>query len=162
MIVQFEQLSEQEKQQLLDAIPLISILVAGADGRIDTREKAAAKKATHVRAYHEDTELLHSYYQEIDGIVEERMTSYLQLLSNNTEERTTQVVDELKKLNKVLPQLDPQYGAALYSSFCSFAKYVAEASGGILNYLTIGPKEHKVYKLPMLDPIIWEEETEEE
>ncbi len=162
MTAQFEALSEQEKQQLLDAIPLIAILVAGADGDIDKHEMAAATKAAHVRAYHEDNELLHPYYQMIDGMVEDRTASYLQLLSTDREERKEQIVGELTKLNAVLAQLELQYGAALYDSFCSFAKYVAEASGGFLNYLAIGPKEHKVYKLPMLTPLIWEEEEQEE
>lgn len=162
MTAQFEALSEQEKQQLLDAIPLITILVGSADGEIDKYELAAAGKAAHVRAYHEDNELLHPYYQMIDGMVEERTGSYLQLLSKDREERKEQIVEELAKLNAVLAKLELQYGAALYSSFCSFAKYIAEASGGFLNYLSIGPKEHKVYKLPMLTPLIWEEEQEEE
>ncbi len=162
MVAQFEGLSEQEQQQLLDALPLITILVAGADGDIDKQEVNAARKAAQVRAYHEDTELLHDYYEMIEDTVDERMNSYLNLLSKDSEERVAQVSEELAKLNAVLPKLEVRYGAALYDSFMSFSKYIAEASGGFLKYLSIGPKEHKVYKLPMVTPIVWEDAEEEE
>ena len=76
------------------------------------------------------------------------------MLSKDRSERMNQVSTELAKLNPILAKLDTCYAAALYQSFLSFAKHIARASGGILRFLTIGPKEHKVVELPMIEEFL--------
>jgi hypothetical protein len=150
----FESLNEQEKQTLFDAIPLISILVAGADGEIDEVESTWAEKLTHIRTFDDKSERVHNYYEHIDGFVQERIESYRKMLSNDPKQRQAEISTELAKLNTILPKLDHYYASDLYKSFVSFAHHIAEASGGIFRFLTIGPKEDKVVDLPMIEPIV--------
>lgn len=149
----FSHLSEQEKQTLFDAIPLITILVAGADGDIDEAESEWAEKLAHIRTFDDESEAVHDYYNHVDGMVESRISSYLRMLSKDPKVRIQEVSAELSKLNDVLPKLDTFYAAQLYQSFLSFAKHIARASGGVLRFLTIGPKEDKVMDLPMIRPV---------
>ena len=153
MTSHFNELTEQEKQILFDAIPLITFLVAGADSVIDEAEAKWAEKLTHIRTFDEKSEDVQEYYEQIDGMVDDRINSYLTMLSKDQEERMNQVSAELAKLNPVLAKMDHFYAAALYQSFLTFAKHIARASGGILRFLTIGPKEHEVVDLPMIDRI---------
>jgi len=153
MTSHFSELSEQEKQILSDAIPLITILVAGADSNIDDTEAKWAEKLTHIRTFDEKSEDVQNYYEQIDGMVDDRINSYLTMLSKDHEERMNQVSAELAKLNPILAKLDHFYAVALYQSFLSFARHIARASGGVLRFLTIGPKEHQVVDLPMIDKI---------
>ncbi|MEM1325998.1 MAG: hypothetical protein AAGI23_08600 [Bacteroidota bacterium] len=149
----FESLTEQEKQILFDAIPLISILVAGADGDIDDEEYKWVEKLTHIRTFDNNSERVHDYYEQIDGMVDDRIDSYLKMLSKDPKQRREEVSVELAKLNDVLPKIDHYYAVDLYQSFLSFAEHIAQASGGILRFLTIGPKEDKVVDLPMIEPV---------
>ncbi|MEM6699795.1 MAG: hypothetical protein AAF599_15440 [Bacteroidota bacterium] len=151
MTSHFSELTEQEKQILFDAVPLITILIAGADDNIDEVEMKSAEKLAHIRTFDERSEEVKDYYEQIDGMVEDRINSYLTMLSKDRTERMNQVSAELAKLNPVLAKMDACYAAALYQSFLSFAKHIARASGGILRFLTIDPKEHKVVDLPMLE-----------
>ena len=49
-----------------------------------------------------------------------------------------------------------------YKGFVSFAERIAKASGGILSFFTIGPEEKKWIGLPMLTPIVYKVEEDEE
>ncbi|MEM9887510.1 MAG: hypothetical protein AAF849_16560 [Bacteroidota bacterium] len=152
-MTRFDHLSVQEQQSLFDAIPLITILVAGADGEIDEKEAASAEKLTHIRTFDERSEEVHDYYEQIDDMVESRINSYLKILSKTPLERKAEISTELAKLNPILAKLETTYAAALYQSFLSFAKHIARASGGFFRFLTIGPKEDKVIDLEMIIPV---------
>ena len=64
--------------------------------------------------------------------------------------------------NPVLATLHPSIGAILYKGYVSFAERIAKASGGILSFFTIGPEEKKWIGLPMLTPIVYKVEEDEE
>jgi len=148
----FEQLPVTEQQTLLDAIPLITILVAGADDEIDTQERAWAQKLTDIRSY-SNAEVLRSYYEKVEQQFEERIDHFLNEVSDNTEQRMQEVSAHLSKTNAILSKLNPSYGSTLYQSWLSFAKHIAKASGGILGWGSIGPEEKKVIDLPMIEAV---------
>ncbi len=148
----FRQLPAAEQQILLDAIPLITILVAGADDEIDTQERAWAEKLVDIRAY-SNTETLRPYYEKVEEQFKQRINHFLDALPDNTEQRTQKVSELLNKTNAILPKLNPSYGSTLYQSWRSFAKHIAKASGGILGWGSIGPEEKKVIDLPMIEAL---------
>jgi len=148
----FEQLSADEQQILLDAIPLITILVAGADDNIDTQERAWAEKLTDIRSY-SNAEVLRPYYEKVETQFEERIDHFLNEVSDDTEQRTKEISELLSQTNDILPKLNPSYGSTLYQSWLSFAKHIAKASGGIMGWISIGPKEVKVVDLPMIEAV---------
>nr|HMP30526.1 hypothetical protein [Saprospiraceae bacterium] len=64
MIEKFSVLNEQEFQKLLSAVSEITILIAGADGKIDKEETTWAKKVAAIRTYKMHSDLL-PFYQEL-------------------------------------------------------------------------------------------------
>ena len=55
------------------------------------------------------------------------------------------------KLNFILPKIDRAFAIKLHASLKDLAKKVAEASGGVLSYLTISYEESKLMELKMLE-----------
>ena len=67
MTDQFNTLKEDDLRILTDAVPLIAILIAGADGEIDDEELQWSKKVAHIRSYKMKADLK-SFYAEVDEI----------------------------------------------------------------------------------------------
>lgn len=145
-------LSSEEKQILLDAIPYITIYVAGADGNIDDKELKSSERLTKVRAFAFDEEL-RSFYQKIDENFEQRVQELLNALPQKVEDRQQEIVEKLKPINSILPKIDHFYARLYYKSLRSFADHVANASGGIMGWLSVGFEEYKVVDLHMIDPV---------
>lgn len=147
---EFDKLTEAEKQQMLDAIPLITILVAGADGEMDDNELEWAEKLTEVRSYDYHSQL-NEYFKIVGDHFLDHLEELNKTLPKDTDARTAAVSARLALLNPILHKMDDFDAAIYYKNFLSFAEHVAKASGGILRFMTIGPKEYEVIGLPMLD-----------
>ncbi len=154
----FKVLSESEFDQLKDAIALITVYIAGADGKINEDETKWAEKITKIRSYSLPSALT-KFYEEVGVDFHERMENYMTALSD-LETRNSTVATKLTALNPILAKLSPQLGATLYNSYLSFAKHVAKASGGLFGFFSISAKEAALLDLEMITPIIWEEEEE--
>lgn len=154
----FKVLSDAEFDKLKDAISLITVYIAGADGEIDEDETKWAEKVTKIRSYNLP-EKLASFYEEVGVDFHDRLENYMSSLSD-LETRNSTVEKALTDLNPILAKLPTKLGAELYSSYISFAKHVAKASGGFLGFFSIGPKEAALLDLEMITPIIWDEEEE--
>ena len=147
---EFKDLNETETSLMLDAIPLITILVAGADGNIDKKELASAEKMTKVRSYDFNSQLK-DYFKRVGEQFSDRLEKYNAELPKDIDKRTEAIAELLSGLNPILHKMDDFDAAIYYKNFRSFAKHVAEASGGIMRFMTIGPKEADVVELPMLE-----------
>lgn len=150
MLRSFEQLEEAEQQLVLDAIPLITILVAGADGEMDADEVAWAEKLANIRSFDFNNKL-NRYYEQVNKGFEQRLNHYNEALPTETEARLRAVTEKLTEINGILRKMDELDAVLLYKNFKSFAKHVAKASGGIMRWLSIGPREAEVIELPMMD-----------
>ncbi len=155
----FKVLSDAEFDQLKDAISLITVYIAGADGKIDEDELQWAEKITTIRGY-STPDGLKGFYEEVGLDFHDRVAKYVEDLSD-LEVRNRTVEQKLSELNPILAKLDTKLGAALYSSYTSFATHVAKSSGGFLGFFSIGPEEKAVLGLKMITPIVWEEEEED-
>lgn len=160
MIENFKMLDEAEFDKLKDAISLITVYIAGADGEIDSDELKWAEKITSIRGYNA-TDGLNKFYEEVGVDFQERVDKYVASL-DTLELRNKTVEQKLSDLNPILAKLDTRIGALLYKSYISFAKHVAKASGGFLGFFSIGPDEKALLDLKMLTPIVWKGEEEEE
>lgn len=149
MIPEFEPLREDEIDVLLKAPVHVAILIAGADGTIDkTEKKQAIDVARNKQSRARDQ--LAEYYKIVGEKFEENFFSLLDALPAGTEERTQAVSIELRKLNFILPKIDKNFGIKLYSSLKDLAKKIAEASGGVLGYLSVSYEEAKLMELRMI------------
>jgi hypothetical protein len=152
MIEKFANLNEIEFNKLKAAIAQITILIAGADGKIDKEEAEWAKKVTEIRSYkmHKD---LKSYYQEVGKTYVGDMNAMLLELPTDYVEREKILISNLSDLNIILAKLDGPIGARLYQSFKSFANHVAKASGGFMGFFSVDSRESELIQLSMIKPI---------
>ena len=160
MIQYFDNLTEEELTKMFNAIPLITILIAGADETIDHHEKKWAIKLANIRTFSNPDEL-HDYYSQIGIDFNEQLNKFIEVLPSSTAARQQKISERLAELNNIFPKLDPHYGAKLYDSCVSFAKHVANASGGFLGFGRVSKAESEWMTLPMLNPVLPPEEEEE-
>ncbi|MEM6763454.1 MAG: hypothetical protein AAF824_00400 [Bacteroidota bacterium] len=148
-IPEFNQLSDQEIESLINAPAYVTILIASADDKIDKKEKNWAKKLVNYRSFTSE-EMLNTYYEEVNKSFEMALES-LEELYNESENGLQAVSQELEKLNPILKKLDDSTAATLLSSWRSLAQKVAEASGGFLGMFSTDNEEKKWIDLPMLE-----------
>ncbi|HZV71482.1 MAG TPA: hypothetical protein VFG10_18145 [Saprospiraceae bacterium] len=153
-------LSKDELSQLEDAFAYITILIAGADGKIDEKEITWAEKIAHIRSYAGD-ERLKAFHEEVDHNLHSKIQTLISELPTEVAKRSALISEKLSQLNPILTSLDPYIGAYLYKGYVSFAQRVAKSSGGFLSFFTITPEEKKWVGLPMLNAILYDEGEEE-
>ncbi|MFM2392976.1 MAG: hypothetical protein RLZZ546_958 [Bacteroidota bacterium] len=157
----FRQLNEIEYQKLRDAIPLITVLIAGADGTIDNSEISWAEKVIEIRGYKMSEDLI-EFYQEVGKDFDSKLSNFINGFSGDINSRTEQISSKLEELNPILAKLDPKVGAHLYKSYVSFAEHVAKSTGGFFGFFSVGAEEKGLMKLNMINPILFAEDSTEE
>lgn len=160
MIKQFAPLSESEIQQLTDAIPLITLLIAGADGKIEEKELEWARKVANIRSYASD-EHLNGFYELVQSNFDERFTHYRAALSSDVEVRNEQISAYLAELNHIFPKIEHGYAYRLYKSLRSFATQVGKSSGGFMSFFSISKHESRWIPLAMITPVSQPDDEEE-
>lgn len=157
----FSSISDKDFSKLKDAIPLITLLIGGADGKLDSDEIAWAEKVTKIRSYKMSEDLI-GFYQEVGADFSDKLAQYLNDFPSNVEDRNKLIAERLMELNPIIGSLDPKVAYHLYKSYTSFAKHVAKASGGIFGFFSIGPHEGELIDLPMLTKVETPEGYDEE
>ncbi len=148
----FEALNAEEIQFLEEAIPLIAVLISGADGRFDSSESDWAAKLAHIRSY-SGLDDLKEFYKQIDANFKVKFTEFVNYLPKDTDARQKMISENLSKLNPILEKLDPIVAFHLYTSYRTYAKGVADASGNIFGFHFIHNEEKPWLNLPMINPI---------
>lgn len=157
----FTGINLEEQRQLVLGVSWITILIAGVDGHIDSEEIEWAEKIAKIRSY-SLADRMHDFYQEVGKDFDENLKHIMEEQSGDKDARTKMASDEVEKLNPILQKMTKKEGAKLYDSFKSFAKHVAKSSGGFLGMWSISYEENKYMNLPMLEPIEWNPEDEDD
>jgi hypothetical protein len=152
MIINNPDLTQEEINALVEAIADITILIGGADGKIDKNEIEWSEKVTQIRSY-SLPENLQAFYQEVGKNFSDTLNGLITELPDDVEARTEILEGKLAALNPILAKLPQREGAELYHSYVSFAKHVAKASGGFLGFWSISYEESKFMGLPVLNKI---------
>jgi hypothetical protein len=153
MLEQFKGISMEEYDQLKSSISMITVLIAGADGTIDRKEKEWAEKVTNIRSY-SLPDGLKEFYLDVGEDFQERLDKFIDQYSGDVESRNQRIAKVLAELNSVFPKIhDREIAMALYESLLSFARHVARASGGFLSWGSINVLEKKLMSLDMIDPV---------
>jgi len=150
MIEEFKTLRDDEIEVLLDAPVLVSILIAGADDKIDEDEMDQAVGIANTKQSRAREQLI-DYYKEVGKDFSGKFKSYVDKLPKGKEARVDEITKELRKLNHILPKIDHAFAVKLHASLKDMAKKVAEASGGILGYMSVSYDEAKLMELRMID-----------
>jgi HPt (histidine-containing phosphotransfer) domain-containing protein len=139
-----------DEQELIKKAPLlVSILIAGADGEVDSEEINKSVSLIHSKSFSETSDIRH-LYKEIDHDVEAALNDLLKELPADQQERVARITEQLTELNAIVAKLEPQIGEDFYKSLRSFALRVAHTSGGILGFGQINYHEKQIVSLPML------------
>ena len=149
MVNAFQNLSEEEIELMLQVPLLVTILIAGADGNIDKSEVSEAisiAKGKRTRARKE----LQQFYSEVAQDFEDKLKAMIHNMPSDQNKRAEDITAQLSKVNDILPRLEKSYATKFYESTKDLAKKIAEASGGILGYMSIGYEESKLINLDML------------
>lgn len=150
---QITQLTPEQQTQLYDAPVMITLLIAGADDNFDPKERKKASELAKFKKLNPDQPQVHAFYAGVEERFEDRLAYWLGEYPTLAESRNPIIAKQLEQLNPILAQLSPELSTALYQSFLSWARQVAESSGGVLGYFSIGEEEKSWVSLPMLhDP----------
>ncbi|XOV94750.1 MAG: hypothetical protein ACFHWX_08600 [Bacteroidota bacterium] len=149
MVKEFEGLREDEINLLLKTPAYVAILIGGADGEIDKKEYAEAVEILHLKQSKAREQLI-DYFHEVGKTFQQDLDRLIKELPEDTEARTKAISTELRKLNIILPKIDKTFAIKLYASLKEFAKRIAEASGGVLGYLSVSFEESQLLDLKMI------------
>ncbi|MFM9946050.1 MAG: hypothetical protein ACKVQB_12550 [Bacteroidia bacterium] len=150
MLYHISKLHRDEQELVKKAPLLVCILVAGADGNVDSEEIKKSVNLIHTKSFSETSDIRH-LYKEIDHDVEASLNSLLKELPTDSLEREKRISEQLAGLNSILAKLDPQIARDFYKSLRNFALRVALISGGIFGMGQISYEEKEVVKLPMVN-----------
>ena len=130
----------------------VAILIAGADGKIDKSERREAIDVARTKQSR-SREQLSAYYKLVGEKFEENFNVLVDELPSGTEARISAITSELRKLNFILQKVDKNFAIKLIASLKDLAKKIAEASGGVLGYLSVSYEEARLMELKMLKEI---------
>jgi hypothetical protein len=152
MIAEFDNLEQSEKDIMYGLPIYVSVLVAGADGNIDSNELEKAISLANNKTKKARKQLL-NYYNIVNENFEDKIKMAIANLPSGVRERELTLIDNLAMSNVVFARLNKSFAIKLYSSLKDIALQVAEASGGVFGYMSVGYEESKVVDLKMIhDP----------
>ncbi|MEM6631683.1 MAG: hypothetical protein AAF694_18545 [Bacteroidota bacterium] len=140
-------LTEAERAALVAAPACITVLIAGADKKIDKSEKTWASKVVTYRTFTSDP-MLNAYYTLVKDSFQDNLSHFLDKWT--PEEGETTLSQTLSSLSPILSSMDVEFSQHLKASWRSLAKEVAEASGGFLGIGSVSAEEKRLIELDML------------
>ena len=149
MLYQLRNLTDSERSTILNAPVWVTLLIACADNDLNAEEIKKAAKVIHARSFSEESDV-RDLYKELDEDFDHLVQIEINNLPLMGDERITQLVENLKKLNDILPKLENSYAAKFHQSLTKLASLVAQADGGFLGIGSISYKEAEYIKLPMI------------
>jgi hypothetical protein len=148
MIQHFKKLKVTEVELMFKTPLMVSILIAGADGNIDKKEISEAvifvEKQTEIKSE------LTEYFREVAQDFEDKMKVLLQEYPRDVDQRNALIIEDLAKLNSILPKLNSDFSIQFYSILKRIAYQIATSSGGILGMNAIDDQEAKYIELYMI------------
>ncbi len=145
-------LTNDELEELY-LIPIwVSILIAGADNKIDRSEFKKAIKIANEKQKR-GNEIIIEYYKKVAEKFEVNLKGYIVLMPEDKAKRVEFLFKKLERVNYFFSKLEKDFAYQLYLSFRDFANKVAHASGGIFGLLSVSYAESKYIDLRMIsDP----------
>jgi len=150
MISELKHLSSTEKELVFKAPILVSILIAGADGKIDRKEIEGAIRLAEENTAEGNTEVS-VLYKEIAQDFEDKLKVLEQHYPYESTQRNPILVAELSQLNTIWPKVSSQFAIAFHKTLLDISHQIARSSGGVLGYNAVGNEEARYVELPMIN-----------
>ncbi len=148
MIPELKQLTSEELEKMYTAPLWVSILIAGADGKMDKEIRSSlmiAEKKSRTAS-----PALAALYKEVIRDFEDKLMVLIRQYPSEPSQRNSLIVKDLSGLNVILQKLDKQIAIEFYHSLIALAETIAKASGGFLGLNKVDEEEKKYLTLPML------------
>lgn len=142
----FENLRDDEVELMYEAPALVTLLVAGADGKIDNKELKAATKFVA-----EPRDFWIPYFLEVAERMPVILNRWTKEAPKDVDVTIVRVTVALRQLNGVLAKLEVKDSVRYYDFLLQLSERVAGASGGIFGFNNISKEEAVVLNLPMID-----------
>lgn len=149
MIPEFRRLAAHEQDLLYKAPFLVSILIAGADGKIDRNEVREAIRVVDQSFQSEDSSLARLMHTTTEDF-EDKLKVLIRQYPKAAEQRNEMLVHELSGLNNLWPKFAREFAVEFYNLLLRIARHVAESSGGIMGIRSVGSEEARYVRLEML------------
>ncbi|HET7897035.1 MAG TPA: hypothetical protein VFL47_05185 [Flavisolibacter sp.] len=130
MIKQFENLTDEERELLLKAPALVSVLASSSDKGIDPVNKRDAFWLAHLKTFTAMPVLL-PYYHEVEKIFAEEFEDAARTYEPFDEPKREALQAALKNVSKVMAKLDPSYAQALQQSLQRFAHHIRRSTHSV-------------------------------
>src|SRR5437879_4028338 len=113
MIPPLDSLTTEEQEFMHKAPILVCILIAGADGDIDRDEIKGAMSQARKRQKN-SSDSMTQLYSEIGEDFEDKLKVLLQYYPLEVSQRNPMLVEELGRLNQLLPKIDRDFSVQFY------------------------------------------------
>jgi hypothetical protein len=123
---EFESLTTEERDLLLRAPVLVSVLVSSSPNEINETKKTDAIKLAHLRTF-TATPLLLPYYQEVDKIFKAEFEKAEKLYFPFDRESRTMIKLELNKVHHIIRKLDEGYAKELIKSLDTYSRHIRKS-----------------------------------
>ncbi len=149
MISALKHLTSTEKELVYKAPILVSILIAGADGKIDRKEIEGAIRLAEKNTSSGGSEVS-VLYQEIAQDFEDKLKVLEQHYPYDAAQRNPLLVAELAQLNFLWPMVSSAFAREFYQTLLDISHQIARSSGGMLGYNSVGSEEAQYVELTMV------------
>jgi hypothetical protein len=152
MVPELRRLTANEMELIYKAPILVSILIAGADGTIDRKELREAIEFAE-KKIGKASKSLSIVFREIAQDFEDKLKILLQQYPYESTQRNPLIVEELSQLNTVFKKTESTFAHEYYGTLLHISDRIANSSGGILGYNSVGSEEAQFVNLSMIkDP----------
>lgn len=151
-ITLLKSLTDEEVDTIISLPVYILFLIGGADNYIDKREIEWAEFVVKYRSKQYKSSI-YQIYLLVSEVFKEKFDSLSIVLmrEKNLKLRNQYIINKIKEANPVLKKIDHDLSQEFISSLKSYAKGIAESSGGILGFGAISDEEKKYIELSMLE-----------
>jgi len=128
---QFEKLKQEDRDLLLKAPVLVSIIAAHGHHEMNKKKKADAIKLAHLKTF-TAVPLLQPYYKEVEKNFEQNFEALEKKYSPFDEGKMQELQQEVCKVNAVLSKMDQVFAGTLHWSLGKYAAHVKKADRGVV------------------------------
>lgn len=132
----FNNLNEEQKQELLKYPAYISLLAAFRNDKLDEGEKKSAINCAHSQTLSCDS-LLIEFYKEADKVFEYNLEQLDKDLPEEMVTREAVIKKEIVNLEKIVGMLGKAYASTLHQSLEAFKEHISNVHHSVIGDFTL-------------------------
>lgn len=130
MLPEFKRLTDEERELLMKAPALVSVLASCSYNEVNQTKKRDAIKLAHLKTFTADPTLL-PYYREVEKNFIDNFETTVEQYFPFDEVRRQQLIAEIEQVNKIIEKLDSHYAHILRKSLHKYANHVKNSTHSV-------------------------------